>query len=174
MVSFNTPSDLRRVLKLDAGNEYYTDTELQEFLDKANESLYNEIKRKFEYQKCRVKTDEKGNTLNRFQFVLGPVSAVQEVRREDTVIASGNYTLNADLNLLEFNANVLEVGDVVEIWYLPLVYTEAELYIAAYHILSTTNVAKPSRTSTNIEDIKLLKDDYLHTINSRMMVTGWF
>lgn len=174
MASYNTPADVRRVLNLDAGNLSLTDAEIQTYLDEAQQDLFITIKRELEYQKFVVDTDNKGKIKNYFYFSLTPVVSIHKVLVNNSIINSTDYSLDVDTNVLTISST-LEVGDVVEVFYLPLVYHLAELNLAAYNILMRTQLVETGgQENPVLLEFEKKKDKFFNIIKSRLVASNWF
>ncbi len=174
-MAFNTEADVRRILKIDSGNEYLTSAEITSFLTDANNDLFSSIKKQYERERYVVNLDRLGNVQTEYGFSLSPVVSIYKVyvnNVEKTVTT--DYTFDNAKHTITFLDNVLNSGDSIEILYLPKIYHLAELYLCAYNIMVTTNLVTENGTSNPIiMNLKEKKDTYMKLIKNRAMITAW-
>ena len=150
MASFNTTATMRRILRIPAGDESYTDTELQEFLDEAQADMFSEIKRQKEIDTFCVDWNKWGAVQTEHKFLLAPVTSVFEVYANGVLVSNTDYTLNADRDVLIFLNDILNLGETIEIYYIPDMYTTTERYLCAYNIKITENLLNQDGNSVNL------------------------
>lgn len=150
MASFNTVATMRRILKIPDGDDAYTDTDLQEYLDDAQADMFAEIKRQKEIDSFTVNWNKWGALQTEHKFLLAPVTSVFEVYGNGVLIDSGDYTLNTDRDVLTFLNEVLIFGECIEIYYIPDMYKTTERYLTAYNIKITENLLNNDGNSVNL------------------------
>jgi len=175
MATFNLPADVRRVLRLDSGNNYLTDAEIQSYLDEAQNWLYTEIKRKYERDFFTVVTNSVGNTQVIYALSLAPINSVLKVLVNDVEkTVTTDYTVDTDLGEIIFVEGVVTVGDKVKVYSVPTAYELAELYIAARNISIGTNLINlDGQNNPVVQNFDTLINNYMNVITSRVMVATW-
>lgn len=142
MASFNLPEDLRRILNLPSGDNILTDTELQDYLDEANNDFRAQVKRYYE-QDMFFATSQKntGNLIYEYTLALTPVVSIYKVlvNGEEKTVTT-DYSLDTTRQKIVFVEGAIEEGNEIIIQYIPQIYYLTELFMAANNILLRTNL----------------------------------
>lgn len=174
MTSFNTVATMRRILRIPSGDDSYTDTEIQEYLDEAQSDLFSEIKRENEIDRHLVDYNNFGAIRTRYAFMMGGIAATTDILKiysNNVEITDSDYTVDLVLNEIIFNDGVLRVGEMLEIYYLPIIYTEAERYVCAFNMLSSSQLLNQDGTTNPIaERYENKYKKVLKTIKNKLQV----
>ena len=172
---FNTEADVRRILKIDSGNEFLTSAEIASFLTDANNDLFSSIKKQYERERFVAGFDRLGNVQVEYGFSLSPVVSIYKVYVNNVeMTVTTHYALDTSKNTVTFTENTLNAGDNIEVIYLPKIYYLAELYICAHNIMLTTNLVNADGVSNPIiVNLKEKKDSYLRLIRGRAIISSW-
>ena len=150
MASFNTVATMRRILRIPAGDESYTDAEIQSFLDEAQADMFSEIKREKELDTFLFDYNKWGAVQTEHKFLLAPVNSIFEILSNGVVIDSGDYTLNADKDVVTFDASIIALGEQIELYYIPETYTSAERYLCAFNMKVSSNLLNQNGNASTI------------------------
>ena len=174
-MAYNTIADVRRILHIDSSNEILTDTEIQTYLDEANSELFTEIKKKTEFDEFKAVNDKNGNPIKNYLMSLTPVVSIEKVIVNNSVINSSEYSFDNETGELVFSSyDNLNAGDIIRVFYIPVIYKFAELYLTAYNINVATQILnRGGNLSPIAENVEKKKNQYLDVINSRLMITTW-
>ena len=150
MASFNTVATMRRILRIPAGDDAYTDTEIQEFLDDAQADMFGEIKRQKEIDTFIVDYDRWGSVQKDHKIILAPVISISEITMNGEVISTDDYTLNSDNSIITFDDDILQIGNQVEVFYQPELYKATERYLCGYNMKASSQLLNQDGNEVNI------------------------
>ena len=175
MASLNSVSNLRRILNRDKFNNFITDAELQEFLDEANQDLYNIINRRYELDVHLVRYDRKGNLQRRYEIILSPLLSVDSVEVNDEEVNTSEYDIDLDKGNITFTEGYdLSPNAEVKIYSTPKIYESAELYLARYNVLAMlNNENSEGETQPIVTNAEKTKDNYINRIHNKPVVTSY-
>ena len=173
-MALNTIATIRRHLRLETGNDQFTDAEITSFLDDANSMLFEEIRRKYEVFRQRVGYNQYDGAVRRiFSIPQKPVDSILKVLKNNEEITSGNYTHDTDLDQITIDSSVdLEGFDQLEIYFVPKIYTTAERYICLYIMGIAENLVTAEGSAALGDKFKPLMEKTIHKINTRMRASA--
>lgn len=174
-MAYNTVADVRRILHIDSSNEILTDTEIQTYLDEANSELFTEIKKKREFDEFQVENNKDGSLRTNYLLSLTPIVSINKVLLNNNIIDPAEYNSDDETGEVVFSSSdSLNEGGVIRVFYIPVIYKFAELYLTAYNInIATQILNRGGNLSPIAENIEKKKNQYLDVINSRLMITTW-
>jgi len=174
-MSFNTPSDVRRVLHLENNNEILSDSEIQTYLNEAEEDMYQLIRRKYETDEFYVVYDNKGNLITKYTIFYKPILSIISVElNNEELTETTDYTIDLESGVLELLIDV-KYNDKLVINYEPKLYKTLELYTAVFNILRNTRLLdRDGESDLNVNNIKDKMDLTLNYLNNKLLVNKWY
>lgn len=163
--SYSRIEDIKTELRLE-GNEF-TDAELQTYLERANRVLRGRVGNKL-IEAHVVTWADANQSSTVFQLRYSPVLNFKEVEVWGEYQDSTDYTVDLETGLITFDSIDVSKANQVKFHYVPEIFADLEIVIAAELLLVSTKISKSNveERMAQVESLREVRNTIIKDVNS--------